>query len=114
MGAGAVAHVKKVHGPTPIGEKQIEFLKADQIVKAAVEKVLSRHEGEINDKIRQMVLVATRIEYFVDDVDQDTYRALRLVGEVIWELQQILRRQIKSVQEALEAWRHIGLSVEVK
>jgi hypothetical protein len=116
-GAGAArpAQVGKQGGLAPSGaQEQIEFVNAEKIVEAAINKRLSMFSAISNEKVREIVRYGLGMAGATIDIeDKDVRNALTIVGGIVQDLKQLLNHQISGARFLVEYIRYMGLEVKV-
>jgi hypothetical protein len=106
-------------GPAPKtgAREQLEFVNAEKLVKAAIEKRLALFPTISNDRVKGLVEYAMGIAGAVLDdniVDTDVINALKIVRDLVQDLKQLVNHQVNGAKFLMEYFRYMGLSVEVR
>jgi hypothetical protein len=95
--------------------EQLEFVNAEKIVEAAINKRLSMFSAISNERVREIVRYGLGMAGATIDIeDKDIRNALTIVGGIVQDLKQLLNHQISGARFLIEYIRYMGLSVEVK
>jgi hypothetical protein len=119
VGRSGAAPARNEGGPAPkTGAREtLEFVNAEKLVKAAIEKRLALVPTISNDRVKRLVEYAMGIAgagLDDDTVDTDVINALTIVRDLVQDMKQLVNHQINGARFLVEYFRYMGLSVEVR
>jgi hypothetical protein len=118
VGRSGAAPARNEGGPAPNGAREtLEFVNAEKLIKAAIEKRLALFPTKSNDGVKRLVEYAMGIAgagLDDDTVDTDVINALTIVRDLVQDMKQLVNHQINGAKFLVDYFRYMGLSVEVR